>query len=197
MGTSFFATPDNRAPGAGGFAGMSPLDHPLSFLSYLWQIFLPRLPGMANHAEPGGWAAYTVYVKRGWANFGWLTTAFPGAVYVVIATVMLAVGGLAAATLWRHRQAVRPRAAEVLVLFLTVAAVVAAIHAAFYRLHPVDVAESGRETFAAFVALAVVVAGACLALGRRHAPVLMGALVTGTVALSYASQLLVLSSNFS
>jgi ABC-type transporter Mla maintaining outer membrane lipid asymmetry permease subunit MlaE len=74
---------------------------------------------------------------------------------------------------------------------------VAAIHAAFYRLHPVDVAESGRETFAAFVALAVVVAGACLALGRRHAPVLMGALVTGTVALSYASQLLVLSSNFS
>jgi hypothetical protein len=41
-----------------------------------------------------------------------------------------------------------------------------------------------------------VVVGACVAFGRRHAPLLVGGLVTATVALSFASQLLVLSANF-
>ncbi|HEV3229181.1 MAG TPA: DUF2142 domain-containing protein [Solirubrobacteraceae bacterium] len=197
LGTSFFATPDNGAPGASGLGGQSPLSHPFGYLSYLWQVFLPRLPGMTSHGEGPGWAAYTVYVKRGWADFGWVATTFPDSVYVVIATVMFTVGGLGVVALWRERRAARARAVELAVLLLAVLAVVAAIHAAFYRGPSLFVAEAGREAFAAFAALAVVVVGACVALGRRRAPLLVGGLVTATAALSYASALLVLSANFS
>jgi len=60
------------------------------FMSYLWQIFLPRLPGMAQHFSVGGNPAYAIFVKRGWGAFGWYDVFFSHWVYVVIALAMLA-----------------------------------------------------------------------------------------------------------
>jgi hypothetical protein len=95
------------APGlerpAGGGPGISAtgslhaaLRMPGRYLEYLWETLLPRLPFMA-HLFPQRWFAFHVYVREGWAAFGWLSIAFPKWVYVAIALAMLACGGLALA----------------------------------------------------------------------------------------------------
>ena len=67
IGRTTFTTPGGGAPvSTGGLwdsAGMS--------LAYIWQIFLPPLPFMYDHYPTHDLPAYTIYVKRAWASFGW------------------------------------------------------------------------------------------------------------------------------
>ena len=53
------------------------LTHLPEYLSYLWQIFLPRLPGMSQHFAVGGLPAYTIFIRRGWGAFGWFERLLP------------------------------------------------------------------------------------------------------------------------
>ena len=88
------------------------------FLSYLWQVFLPRLRFMRAHFPASVYPAYLIFVVRGWAAFGSYTVTFPHWVYVVILVAMVAaiplslVGGVARVELGA------PHALELLLLAL-------------------------------------------------------------------------------
>jgi 4-amino-4-deoxy-L-arabinose transferase-like glycosyltransferase len=58
--------------------------------SYLWQFYLPRLPFMKKWGGLQNPAVWNVWLKGGWARFGWLEVKFPGIVYVVLAVFTLA-----------------------------------------------------------------------------------------------------------
>jgi hypothetical protein len=197
------AAPAFAHPGHGSGGGISAagsvsgaLHMPGRFLEYLWQFFLPRLPFMPD-LFPQRLPAFDVYVKEGWAAFGWVTVLFPEWVYVAILLTMLTCGALAAAAVARERPAAARRAAELVVIALVPLCVVTAVAAAYFtpagRAAP---AEQGRYLFPATTALATIAVGATFGLGRRwHAP-LLTALVTATIGLGFAARLLSLAGFF-
>jgi 4-amino-4-deoxy-L-arabinose transferase-like glycosyltransferase len=75
------------------------------FGSYVWQFYLPRLPFQKRLDGMPDKPAYNVWLKGGWATFGWLEVGFPSAVYLVLGGFTLAVLGGAAFALaraWRR-----------------------------------------------------------------------------------------------
>jgi 4-amino-4-deoxy-L-arabinose transferase-like glycosyltransferase len=87
-------------------AGVTGL-HLRDFGSYLWQYYLPRLPFQQPFSIPGDHLpAYDVWLKTGWAAFGWLEVRFPEWVYVVLTVVTLAIAVVAMAQIWRARRRV-------------------------------------------------------------------------------------------
>jgi 4-amino-4-deoxy-L-arabinose transferase-like glycosyltransferase len=173
---SVFTTPGGNAPLASNGVGGSALSNPGGYISYVWQVFFPRLPFMTD-LHPQSWPAMDIYVKRGWAAFGWYTIMFQNWVYSVIAAAMIAVAGLCGVALVRWRAVTRTRLIEVTVLVLVILGMIAGVHAAYYTPQggrPV-VAEQGRYAFLAMAALAPIAAGAALAFGRRWvAPIAAG-----------------------
>jgi hypothetical protein len=101
-------------------------------LSYLWQFYLPRLPFQTDFPSVGDTIpVYDVWLKMGWAAFGWTEVTFPGPVYVALAAVTVLVGGAAAVRLWRDRFSVDRGVAA---LFLLAAVVLlAGLHWTEYR----------------------------------------------------------------
>ena len=71
-------------PGSNLSAVSAALHHPASYVSYLWQVFLPRLPFMSSHFEGTAYPAFVIFVERGWGAFGFYTVFFGGWVYSVI-----------------------------------------------------------------------------------------------------------------
>ena len=67
------------------------LAHPLGYLGYLWQVFLPRLPFMARHWETTNFPGFVIFVERGWGAFGWYDVLYPHRFYYVILAAMIAV----------------------------------------------------------------------------------------------------------
>lgn len=179
---------------AGHGASVTLLDR----LAYVWQIFLPPLPGMHHiYSGPDVVPAWTIYVQRVWGSFGWLSIQFSRKVYELILLVGVVGLGLCVRTALRERAAVRARAGEVVVLVLGLLGLMAAMHYAFARATPsAQMLEQGRYLFPAITLLAVAGVGACFGLGRRLAPVGAVALVGGMVVLSVASQLFVFTSYY-
>ena len=101
------------------------------FLSYVWQFYLPRLPGMARARWIPGLGAYEIWIKQGTGVFGWLSVTLPGWVYAAAAT---ALGALGVAALWLVSK-LRGRTALWLLGFLAIAlvALLAVIHVTDYR----------------------------------------------------------------
>jgi 4-amino-4-deoxy-L-arabinose transferase-like glycosyltransferase len=191
---ALFTTPEGRSPVESGGIGTSVLDNPTAYLSYLWQVFLPKLPFMTD-LHPQRWPAFDIYVERGWAAFGWYAVMFPGWVYGVITAAMIGAGVLCVAAVLRERPAARRRALELAVLALAVVGVVAGVEAANFT--PTGgrqvVAEQGRYAFTAMAALAPIALGACLAFGRRLLVPAVTVMVVSMIGLSFASQLLALA----
>jgi Predicted membrane protein (DUF2142) len=83
-------------------AGASPIHSIRIAASYVWQFYLPRLPGQipgpyANSPELASWS---VWLRGDVGNFGWLTTQLPDWAYqlsfgVLIVAVVVAVAGFA------------------------------------------------------------------------------------------------------
>jgi hypothetical protein len=194
FGRSYLTTPGGTAPTASGGVGGSALQHPKTYLSYLWQEFLPRLPFMTD-LQKQRWPAFDVYVERGWAAFGWYAILFPRWVYGVIAAAMILAGVLVAVSVIRHRRFARSRAWELLVLVACVAGVVAGVAAAYWSAtaRPTP-AEQGRYAFTAIAPLAAIAIGAATVLGRRFTAPLVASMVAAVAGLYFASQLLALSS---
>jgi hypothetical protein len=185
---------------AGGVGGASvrgtishALEDPNVFLSYTWQMFLPRLWFM-NDLHAPTWPAFDVYIKGGWAAFGWLVVRFPHWVYVVIAAVSILAAALCALAVVRRRQQARRLGWELAVLLVAIAGVVGGVEAAYFggdaRAVP---AEQGRYIFTAAVPLAAIAAGAAMAFRERVAPLVAAGLAAAVIGLSYASQLLTLT----
>ena len=168
--------------------------HPLGYLGYLWQVFLPRLSFMAPHFESTAFPAFVIFDERGWGAFGWYDVFFPHWVYVVILVAMLIVPLLAIVAAGREWAFVRRNLPEAAILLLMPIAVVAGFEAAFYTTGARDfIPEFGRYAFPAIAPLAVLVVASLQALGRRWALFAGGGLLAAMLALSYASQLLTLT----
>ena len=178
------------------------LHHIPRFLSYLWQALLPRLgfmtryfppprPGFPLFNDPG----FVIFVERGWAAFGWYDVFFPRWVYIVIFLTMLAVVPLAVWAVRREWRWLGRHRLEALALIAMPAAVIVGFAAAYYDPHPrVLIAEFGRYAFPAIGPLAVLVVGALHAFGRRRMLTAAVGLLVAMIGLSYASQLLTLTS---
>jgi hypothetical protein len=197
ISNAFHSSAGGNTPGVGSSISASggALEHPLGYLAYLWELFLPRLSFMARHFETPGLPAFTIFVERGWGAFGWYDVFFPHWVYVVILVAMLIVPFLAIAAAWRELTFVRSHALELAILLLTPIAVVAGFEAAYYTTgtRPV-IAEFGRYAFPAIGPIAVLVVGSLHAFGRRHMLTVGVGLLAAMIALSYSSQLLTLTS---
>ncbi len=169
--------------------------HPVGFLSYLWQVFLPRLSFMSPHFETGSPPAFLIFVERGWGAFGWYDVLFPRWLFDLLFALMIVVALLALVAARRERRFLRANLPEVGFLLLCPIAVVAGVEAAFYTpgIRPV-VAEFGRYAFPAIAPFALIVVGALHAFGRRALPWLGAGLVTAMIGLSFAGQLLTLTS---
>ncbi len=184
--------------GAGGSAAVGAVAqaraHPTAYLSYLWQVFLPRLSFMAPHFGTGSYPAFVIFDERGFAAFGWYDVLFPEWVYSVILVVMLATPVLA---LWAARREwtwVRSHWMECAVMILTPIIVIAGFEAAFYSPTPrALIGEFGRYAFPAIGPLAILVVGALHAFGRRRLVWVGTGLVTVMIAFGFASQLLELT----
>ncbi len=183
------------AIGSNTSAASEALHHIPEFLSFLWQLFLPRLPGMAQHFSVSGNPADVIFVKRGWGAFGWYDVFFSHWVYVVIALAMLLsipLGALAAGREWTW---IRRNWIETLTVILIPVAVIAGFEAAYYSPGVQTVIPTfGRYVFPAIAPLAVMVVGALHGFGRRNMLYCGVALFVAMIALSYSAQLLTLTS---
>ncbi len=170
------------------------LAHPLGYLGYLWQVFLPRLPFMARHWETTNFPGFVIFVERGWGAFGWYDVLYPHRFYYVILAAMIAVPILGLIAIRREWPFVRRHLLELAILALMPLAVVAGVEAAFYTTgtRPA-VAEFGRYAFPAITPLAVLVVASLHAFGRRWMVYVGAGLLVAMIALSYSSQLLTLT----
>lgn len=75
------------------------------FLSYIWQFYLPRLPGMTVDRVTPGLSVYNVWVRQAWGTFGWLDVPMASWVYTLVAsfTGLVAVGAAAVVSRFRDR----------------------------------------------------------------------------------------------
>ncbi len=170
------------------------LQHPLGYLAYLWEVFLPRLSFMAPHFETAGPPFFLIYVERGWGAFGWYVVFYSHWVYDVIFGSIILVVVLALAAAWRERAFLRRNLPETAILLLSPIAVVAGVEAAFYTIGVRGVVgEFGRYAFPAIAPLAVLVAASLHAFGRRWAPMAGAVLLVAMLALSFAGQLVTLT----
>jgi hypothetical protein len=191
----WYAVNANEYPTRAGAAvsGHAALHHPVRFAEYLWEEFLPRLPGMED-VRPAGFPhpGYTVYLKRGWASFGFLSVNFPSWVYALIAAAVGVAVLLGVVALVRERMAVRRRGWELAVLVVAVLGVWLGSEAVYFGSGGLGV--FGRYLFLAMSALAALAVGACFGAGRRWAPGVAAAAIVSVMALQWASQLLTMSS---
>lgn len=181
-----FTTPGGGTP----VADTAQLGSLTGYLSYIWQVFLPKLPFMTDliSFDP---AAYYIYGIRGWGAFGWYAIAFPSAVYGAVILMMLVVGALGAVALWRNAR--RVPWAPIITLVAAIALVIIGIHVSFYSPAPRPVIpEFGRYLFPAIAALAAGAMACCFAFGRRFVAPIATALVTAVMGLALASLLLAL-----
>jgi hypothetical protein len=147
-------------------------------LSYTWQFYLPRLPFM-NDQFGDTWPLRRVWFKGWIGRFGWQDTEFSRNVY--LAGLLLWAGALvlAAAALWRRRDALRRRWAEVVTYVAGALFVVAALHYVGYDylLETGEGFEQARYLLVLLPLYAGFVALAAYGAGRRAGPYVAGALV--------------------
>lgn len=177
------------------------LHHIPSYLSYLWQALLPRLGFMSPHFlvprsgfvlfnDPG----FVIFVERGWAAFGWYDVTFPHRVYVAIFLAMVLTVPLGVWAARREWGWLRRHWLETLAILAMPVAVIMGFEAAYYTTSPrAVIAEFGRYAFPAIGPVAVLVVGALHAFGRRRMVTVGVGLLVATMSLSYASQLLTLT----
>ncbi len=184
-------------------AATQALHHIPSYLSYVWQALLPRLPFMTRYFPPPtnpGFILFkdpffSIFVERGWAAFGWYDIFFPRGVYESIFVVMLLSVPLGLWAAGREWGWVRTHKLELLALIAMPVAVIMGFEAAYFTTSPrVLIAEFGRYAFPAIGPVAVLLVGALHAFGRRWMLTAGVVLAVAMIAFSYASQLLTLTS---
>jgi len=82
-------------------------------LSYLWQVFLPRLPGQAS-AFPEYYPGWQLWLKGFVGKFGWTVVSYAEWAYRLAALLLGIVGALALRTLVRKRATARRRLPELI-----------------------------------------------------------------------------------
>jgi hypothetical protein len=155
-------TGNEAAAGARSFRGLA---------SYLWQFYLPRLPGMQAQ---GGLGVGEVWF-RGWVGrLGWLDYAFANWVYWIAAAAWAGLLALAARGLWVGRATLRVRSGELATYVLLLVGLLVAVGVQGYgfRLDTGFRFEQARYLLPLLGLYAGVVGLAVIGAGRRaRAPV--------------------------
>jgi hypothetical protein len=155
-------------------------------LSYVWEEFLPRLPGMPDLLPAT--RPWRLWFKGLVGNFGWLDYGFPAWAYFLALAIVVAVVVTAAAGLWRARGALP--AVELLVYALAALGLVVAVGVVSYR----AVASSGQPFEQARYLLPLLPLFALVpAFAARRRPGLATALVIAAAGFSVFAQLLTLA----
>ena len=119
------------------------------FVSYVWQFYLPRLPGMSPMIGPD-YGAETAWVNRFFGNLGWLEIEFPGWVNVLLRWGTVALLVALATGLVLRWDAVRRNWRVAGVLVATVLLELLALHVVAYEallINPGDPILTGRYLF--------------------------------------------------
>lgn len=162
----------------------------LEELSYIWQLYLPRLPGM--HPDFAGVLTTRAIWLNGYVGLlGWLDTPFPAWVYDAALVPAAAIVGLCARSLLTSGRTVRARLSELAVYGVICVGLMGLIGADSYLVFPRVAAEFGqvRYLLPLLPVLGAVVALAVRGAGRRWSPVLGAVLVVMFLTHDVLSQL--------
>ncbi|HSZ05707.1 MAG TPA: DUF2142 domain-containing protein [Solirubrobacteraceae bacterium] len=143
----------------------------LNRANYIWQLYLPRLPGTRNDF-PGLSSTRQIWFDGYVGKFGWLDTAFPGWVYTTALVVAVAIAGLLLHELVASRASLRARAGELAAYAAISLGMMALIGLSSYLVYPQKFAEYGqvRYLLPLLPLLAVIFALAARGAGRRWGP---------------------------
>ncbi len=166
----------------------------LAEANYIWQLYLPRLPGTVSDF-PGLFPARQLWFNGYVGLYGWLDTPFPGWLDTVALIPATAIVLLCARALLLGRAVLRARATELAVYAVMALGLLLLIGADSYRSFPATDAEYAQ---ARYLLPMLALLGAALALaargaGRRWGPVVGALIVVLFVAHDLFSQLQVVA----
>ncbi|MFN8205461.1 MAG: glycosyltransferase family 39 protein [Solirubrobacteraceae bacterium] len=159
------------------------------FWSYLWQFYLPRLPGM--HAPVGSeWGVQQVYLDRFFGTFVQFEVGFPRDLLDAIRAAIWVALVLIAVALWRRRRLVAECAPALIVLIVAAVLLILSLHAAAFRsllVNPADPVITGRYLLMLVPLYGLAIAGATTALPGRIRAAAGGAVLAALVLLQLSA----------
>jgi 4-amino-4-deoxy-L-arabinose transferase-like glycosyltransferase len=164
-------------------------------LSYLWQVFLPRLPHMTPFLNFGGeYPLWNPYFQSFIGRFGWFRFGFPMWVNWMALGIFGAIFALVGNALFRARRAVRGRWLELACYLTVMAGYFGLVEVASYRFQVVNHAgfEQVRYLLPLLPFYALLVAVAAVGAGRRWGHAVGALLVVLAVTHSLFAMLLVI-----
>jgi 4-amino-4-deoxy-L-arabinose transferase-like glycosyltransferase len=163
-------------------------------LEYLWQLYLPRLPGMSSDF-PGLSTIRQIWLNGFVGVYTWANIAFPTWVDLLALIPTAAIAALCARTLVLRRDALRARTLELCVYALIAAGVLVSIAILSYSTFPGIGAQFGRVRylFPLLALLGAVLALAARGAGRRWGPAVGALIVVLVLAQNLLTQLLFVS----
>ncbi len=167
----------------------------LKELSYTWQLFLPRLPGMTHYFK-GVFPLREIWFDRSVGFYGWMDTTFPTWVDNVALVLAVGVAALGARELFVRRGALRARWPEFAAYAAIVLGVMWMLGFSSYRCDLIEHECSLGEPRYLLPLLPVFAAAIVLAIrgaGRKWAPVVGAAMVVLFLGHDLLSQLQVIA----
>jgi Predicted membrane protein (DUF2142) len=137
----------------------------LAEANYIWQFYLPRLPGTVNDF-PGLFTTRQIWFVGYVGRFGWLDTFFPNWVYTLALFAAGLIAALCVRTLIAHRAELRNRLSELAVYALMALGLMLLVGVASYSEFPRLLALYGQ---ARYLLPLLPLLGAVLALAARGA----------------------------
>jgi len=163
-----------------------------SALSYIWQAFLPRLPGMRSY-DAGVFTTRQIWFDGLVGRYGWGETSFPEWVYAFAGILGVAAVVACARTLVLLRTTVRARLAELAVYSVLGLGLLILIGGASYASAETETFTEARYLLPLLALLAAGLGLAIRSAGRRWEPVLGTVAVLAMFADDIFSQLLVIA----
>jgi hypothetical protein len=167
----------------------------LGEFSYVWEMYLPRLPGMAHYFQ--GIATYKdIWFDRSVGLYGWMDTMFPPWVDNVALLPAGVLALLCGRELVRRRAALRARLTELSIYAAITLGVLAMLGLASYTSDAIthkDALGEPRYLLPMLPLLGAVIALAVRGAGRRWAPVVGAAMVVMFIGYDLFSQLQVIA----
>ena len=166
------------------------LGHPLAEIGYIWQFYLPRLPGMHDDFT-GVFMARQVWFDWYVGLYGWLDTTFPGWVYELALVPACVIAGLCARELVLSARALGARALELGVYLAMCVGVAALVAGDSFTRFPTIGGEYAqvRYLLPLLPLLGAVLALAARGAGRRWGPIVGAVLIMLFLAHDLFSQL--------
>jgi Predicted membrane protein (DUF2142) len=164
-------------------------------ISYIWQFYLPRLPGMPGYF-PGIFTTRQLWFNGLIGLYGWADTLFPGWVYDISLVPGALLAALCIRELIRRRKALRERIPELAIYGLSAVGVVALVAAQSYLSDALDKSEPFWEPRYLLPMLALwglIAALAARGAGRRWGPTVGTLVVVLLLAHDIFSQLQVIA----